>query len=125
VPDSLQVSTQFGHPAIESGPLFAFSGKSNVRESSCFCSVRARQRLENGACEDWEPILLGSRYEFVHFDGLNRWYLAEERSNLKTRFEVPPNIFDGFELSTVVSLKATWMLWASRKTMLFPFCGIG
>jgi FkbM family methyltransferase len=44
----------------------------------------------NGAWECWEPVVLGSRYEFVHFDGLNRWYLAEEKSNLKTRFEAPP-----------------------------------
>jgi FkbM family methyltransferase len=57
------------------------------------------------AWEDWEPILLGSRYNFVHFDGLNRWYLAEERSSLRLRFEVPPNIFDRFQLAAIVSLQ--------------------
>jgi FkbM family methyltransferase len=58
-----------------------------------------------GAWEDWEPILLGSRYKFVHFDGLNRWYLAEERSSLRVRFEVPPNIFDQSQLAAIISLQ--------------------
>ena len=55
--------------------------------------------------EVWERSLLTSRYRFVHFDGLNRWYIAEERSNLKGRFEAPPNIFDGFELAATISLR--------------------
>jgi FkbM family methyltransferase len=55
--------------------------------------------------EGWERIFLNARYELVHFDGLNYWYLAEERSNLKARFEAPPNIFDQFELATTVSLR--------------------
>jgi FkbM family methyltransferase len=57
------------------------------------------------ACVEGERILLTSRYEFVHFDGLNRWYIAQERSNLKARFEAPPNIFDRFELATTISLR--------------------
>ena len=68
--------------------------------------VEATEPLTSeGAWEDWEPILLGSRYKYMHFDGLNRWYLAEERSNLAVRFEVPPNIFDRFQLAAVVSLQ--------------------
>jgi FkbM family methyltransferase len=51
----------------------------------------------------WEDRLLESQYEFVHFDGLNRWYLAKERSHLKSRFAAPPNVFDQFELATIVS----------------------
>jgi hypothetical protein len=56
-------------------------------------------------CEAWEQYLLTSRYEYVHFDGLNRWYIAEERSNLKARFEAPPNVFDRFELAATISLR--------------------
>jgi FkbM family methyltransferase len=68
--------------------------------------VEATEPLTSeGAWEDWEPILLGARYKFVHFDGLNRWYLAEERSNLEVKFEAPPNIFDAFQLAAVVSLQ--------------------
>jgi FkbM family methyltransferase len=34
----------------------------------------------------WEPFLLGQNYEFMMFDGLNRWYLAREASDLRERF---------------------------------------
>jgi FkbM family methyltransferase len=53
---------------------------------------------------EWEDKILESQYEFVHFDGLNRWYLAAERSHLKSRFEAPPNVFDQFELASTVSV---------------------
>ena len=69
--------------------------------------IEATQPLTSRATcvEEWEQILLTSRYEFVHFDGLNRWYIAQERSNLKARFEAPPNIFDRFELAATISLR--------------------
>jgi FkbM family methyltransferase len=53
-------------------------------------------------CE-WEDKILESKYEFVHFDGLNRWYLAAERPQLRKRFDAPPNLFDRFELAATVS----------------------
>lgn len=49
--------------------------------------------------QDWEPILLNAAYEFVYFDGLNRFYIAEEHSHLKECFRAPPNVFDFFECS--------------------------
>ena len=55
--------------------------------------------------EAWEQILLRARYQAIHFDGLNRWYLAEERSYLKPRFEAPPNVFDQFQLAAMVCLQ--------------------
>jgi FkbM family methyltransferase len=55
--------------------------------------------------EEWEEILLRARYQPIPFDGLNRWYLAEERSYLQPRFEAPPNVFDQFQLVAVVSLQ--------------------
>ena len=88
--------------------------------------------------EGWERILLNARYELVHFDGLNCWYLAEERSNLKVRFEAPPNIFDQFELAATVSLRdnlaavkrdlermrasASWRWTAPLRTARDGFC---
>lgn len=45
---------------------------------------------------DWEPVLLGQGYRFVYFDGLNRFYLAEEHADLAPAFAVPPNVFDDF-----------------------------
>lgn len=48
--------------------------------------------------EEWEPVLLGHRYRFVYWDGLNRFYLAEEHAGLAAAFDAPPNVFDGFVL---------------------------
>ena len=45
----------------------------------------------------WEPLLLSSGYKFVYADGLNRFYLADEHSELTSRFSLPPNVFDEFE----------------------------
>jgi FkbM family methyltransferase len=45
----------------------------------------------------WEPILLAARYQFARFDGLNRFYVADERwDHLHHHFRAPPNVFDGF-----------------------------
>lgn len=49
--------------------------------------------------EQFEPLILAHRYEFVYFDGLNRFYLAAERaSQLRPAFATPPNVFDGYVL---------------------------
>jgi FkbM family methyltransferase len=42
----------------------------------------------------WEPFLLKQRYRFVFFDGLNRYYIAEEEPALAVHFEAPVNPFD-------------------------------
>jgi FkbM family methyltransferase len=47
----------------------------------------------------WEPILLAAGYCFVWFDGLNRFYIAEEkRAELSRHFRLPPNCFDMFAI---------------------------
>lgn len=45
---------------------------------------------------DWEQVLFQHDYHFVYFDGLNRFYLAAERSQLAFAFRTPPNVFDDF-----------------------------
>src|SRR4051812_31417947 len=52
----------------------------------------ARTQIPNH--HDWDPLLTGRGYRFVHFDGLNRFYVAEEKAELIPRVEIPPNIFD-------------------------------
>ncbi len=47
--------------------------------------------------EEWEPILIESRYIFAYADGLNRFYVAEEHLELVDSFKYPPNVFDDFE----------------------------
>lgn len=44
--------------------------------------------------QGWEPGLLAKGYRFVLFDGLNRFYLAEEAADLEPSFRLPPNVFD-------------------------------
>ena len=44
--------------------------------------------------EGWEPALLARGYNFCWFDGLNRFYLAQERSDLARHFVTPINVFD-------------------------------
>jgi FkbM family methyltransferase len=51
------------------------------------------------AFEKWESLIVSSDYEFAHFDGLNRFYVAKEHGELLTSFRVPPNIFDHYVLS--------------------------
>ena len=47
----------------------------------------------------WEPIVTGANYRFVYFDGLNRYYIAEEHEELRSAFAAPPNVFDDILLT--------------------------
>lgn len=49
--------------------------------------------------EEWEDLLLSRGYEFVYFDGLNRFYVHEDQIQLKDAFGPGPNFFDDFILS--------------------------
>ena len=51
------------------------------------------------AFEKWESLIVSSNYEFVYFDGLNRFYIAKEHPELRDAFHLPPNIFDQYVLS--------------------------
>ena len=44
----------------------------------------------------WEPRVIAGSYRFVFFDGLNRYYVAEEHMHLEPAFSAPPNVFDNF-----------------------------
>ena len=45
----------------------------------------------------WEPLVVAANYTFAYFDGVNRFYLANESIELKKHFDSPPNAFDDFE----------------------------
>ncbi|UVK38222.1 FkbM family methyltransferase [Mesorhizobium sp. AR10] len=49
--------------------------------------------------DEWQPHLEGLGYEFVYFDGLNRFYVSEEHPELKDSFGPGPNHFDQFVFS--------------------------
>ena len=46
--------------------------------------------------DTWEHLITEQSYVFTYFDGLNRFYLAQERSELLPAFNTPPNLFDDF-----------------------------
>lgn len=48
---------------------------------------------------NWEPLITRSRYRFVYYDGLNRFYVADEHVALASAFDRPPNWFDHFSLA--------------------------
>lgn len=43
---------------------------------------------------EWEHMVLAAGYRFALFDGLNRFYVAEEHKNLLPLISIPANIFD-------------------------------
>jgi FkbM family methyltransferase len=47
----------------------------------------------------WEAILFDKNYQFVYFDGLNRFYIHKDHVELAEYFKVPVNVFDNFMLS--------------------------
>lgn len=51
----------------------------------------------------WDPLIVGAGYRFVYFDGLNRFYVADEHAELVAAFAAPPNVFDGAQLSGLAS----------------------
>lgn len=51
----------------------------------------------------WDPIITAAGYKFVYFDGLNRFYVANEHAELAEAFSSPPNVFDGVQLSGLAS----------------------
>lgn len=54
----------------------------------------------------WDPILIAADYQFVYFDGLNRFYIAKEHAELANAFSCPPNVFDEFVPRGLVELDA-------------------
>jgi FkbM family methyltransferase len=70
--------------------------------------VEAAELLSKKLSLAFEAILLAKRYRYVYFDGLNRFYVAEERSDLIQAFNSPPCVFDDFDLwETVQAREAT------------------
>jgi glycosyltransferase involved in cell wall biosynthesis len=51
---------------------------------------------------EWEADVVAARYTSVYFDGINRFYLANEHLRLKEHFVLPPNIFDEIQPAALV-----------------------
>jgi FkbM family methyltransferase len=46
--------------------------------------------------ESWEPPWLRAKYAFAYFDGLNRFYVADEQRNLADSLRAAPGLADDF-----------------------------
>jgi FkbM family methyltransferase len=55
-------------------------------------STKPRSTEQNH--HEWEPLLTDRGYEFCLFDGLNRFYLAEEHAELRDLLSFPAGVFD-------------------------------
>lgn len=56
--------------------------------------------------ESWESIILQSNYRMAYDDGLNRFYVADERRDILPAFSSPPNVFDNFVLVSQLNAEA-------------------
>lgn len=57
-----------------------------------------------GSRDTWDDLLEDARYSFVYYDGLNRFYVSEERhAQLADAFSVPPNYFDDYVTATEIA----------------------
>ena len=54
---------------------------------------------------EWEDLLLRRSYRFVYFDGINRFYTAEEHADLARHLSRPPNVLDEY---------VSYALWRTR-----------
>jgi len=55
---------------------------------------------------EWENMLISAEFFLVHFDGLNRFYVAQEHGDLKHHFLLPPGAFDRFRPAELVTAQA-------------------
>lgn len=53
--------------------------------------------------QQWESLLLKRGYTSVYFDGLNRYYVSQEKAELEQAFYAPPNVFDNFSVNGTAS----------------------
>ena len=67
---------------------------------------------------EWENILLNANYLFAYDDGLNRFYIAGEKAELRDAFRVPPNVFDDFVKRSDVELSELRTLYQQTQIQL-------
>jgi FkbM family methyltransferase len=98
-----EVLEQFSQPAIHFLKIDVEGAESLVLRGADFEKFRpwvvlveaTKPRLSEPSI-DWEAGLLSHGYTFAYFDGLNRFYVADEHAELAAVLAVPPNVFDDY-----------------------------
>lgn len=83
------------------------SVEKDVLESFSFKEVRpwivvveaTKPMTQIDISNEWEYMLFENDYSLAYFDGLNKFYVSSEHSELKNIINCPPNTFDKFILS--------------------------
>lgn len=83
---------------VEGGEERVLRGADFNRHRPWIVVVEATQPMsQTPDHERWEHLLVDNGYIFAWFDGLNRFYVAQEyQTRLLPHFQSPPNVFDGF-----------------------------
>jgi FkbM family methyltransferase len=105
----------------EGWETFAIKGADWERFRPIVVIVEATEPLSTTpSWSEWEPLLIeNGHYEMVYFDGLNRFYLQREYSDLRRHFQVPPNVFDDFTpYTTFEALEKVDRLTRERDSMM-------
>jgi FkbM family methyltransferase len=71
---------------VEGAEADVLAGNDWARFRPRVLCIEAVSPASTDAWKAWEPLLLGERYRFAYFDGLNRFYVAEEAAALLPRF---------------------------------------
>jgi FkbM family methyltransferase len=88
--DFLKIDTEgTEHQVLQGGNWKRFRPRVVIIEAT-------RPLSPDAAFSDSEDFLMQRDYCFAYFDGLNRFYVAEEEPELLKHFAVPPNVFDCF-----------------------------
>lgn len=79
----------------EGGERAALEGFALLEVRPWIILVEATEPNSNKpAWHEWEHLLTKRGYRFVFFDGLNRYYVADEHMDLAAAFDAPVNVFD-------------------------------
>jgi FkbM family methyltransferase len=88
--DFLKIDVEgFEEPVIRGGDWEHFRPRVVIVEA-----IDPVTRLSSHA--DWEQQLLDAEYRLALFDGLNRFYVQQDETELHARISVPANVLDGY-----------------------------
>ena len=84
---------------VEGAELQVVQGWHGDRRPWVLVIESTRPMSQEQSYEEWDALVVEKGYQFVYFDGLNRFYVSQAHSELAEAFAVGPNVFDRFSLS--------------------------
>jgi FkbM family methyltransferase len=82
---------------VEGGEAKVLAGADFERYRPWIVVSEAPEPNEPEKIPDWEAVLVAAGYGYIYFDGINRYYIANEKfDRLSQHFASPPNWIDNF-----------------------------